>query len=143
MENQTVTLLNEIVKNAEMGKNTLSQLLDITDDDRLKGHLSRQLSTYEDLSRRANAMLAVEGEQAEGQPPLTKLNVKMGVAMQTMYDRSPRKIAEMLIQGSHVGATDMTIALKDSPDANPGAIALAQRLQNAENQYAGELNAFL
>lgn len=31
----------------------------------------------------------------------------------------------MLIEGSHVGVTDMTIAIKDAPDANPGAIALA------------------
>ena len=115
----------------------------ITDDERLKIHLNRQLATYEDLSKRANAMLAVEGEQAEGQNAFTKLNAKMGVKMQTIYDKSPRKIAEMLIEGSHVGVTDMTIAIKDAPDANPGAIALAQRLQHAENEYAGELNVFL
>ena len=88
-------------------------------------------------------MLAVEGEQAEGQNAFTKLKAKMGVKIQTIYDKSPRKIAEMLIEGSHVGVTDMTIAIKDAPDANPGAIALAQRLQHAENQYAGELNVFL
>ena len=137
MDDQTVLLLNEVVKNAEMGKNTVTQLLGITDDERLKIHLSRQLATYEDLSKRANAMLA------EGQNAFTKLNAKMGVKMQTIYDKSPRKIAEMLIEGSHVGVTDMTIAIKDAPDANPGAIALAQRLQHAENEYAGELNVFL
>ena len=140
MDDQTVLLLNEVVKNAEMGKNTVTQLLGITDDERLKIHLNRQLATYEDLSKRANAMLAVE---AEGQNAFTKLNAKMGVKIQTIYDKSPRKIAEMLIEGSHVGVTDMTIAIKDAPDANPGAIALAQRLQHAENEYAGELNVFL
>ena len=60
MDDQTVLLLNEVVKNAEMGKNTVTQLLGITDDERLKIHLNRQLATYEDLSKRANAMLAVE-----------------------------------------------------------------------------------
>ena len=99
MDDQTVLLLNEVVKNAEMGKNTVTQLLGITDDERLKIHLNRQLATYEDLSKRANAMLAVEGEQAEGQNAFTKLNAKMGVKMQTIYDKSPRKIAEMLIEG--------------------------------------------
>ena len=123
MDDQTVLLLNEVVKNAEMGKNTVTQLLGITDDERLKIHLNRQLATYENA--------------------FTKLNAKMGVKIQTIYDKSPRKIAEMLIEGSHVGVTDMTIAIKDAPDANPGAIALAQRLQHAENQYAGELNVFL
>lgn len=52
MDDQTVLLLNEVVKNAEMGKNTVTQLLGITDDERLKIHLNRQLSTYEDLSKR-------------------------------------------------------------------------------------------
>lgn len=53
MDDQTVLLLNEVVKNAEMGKNTVTQLLGITDDERLKIHLNRQLATYEDLSKRA------------------------------------------------------------------------------------------
>ena len=46
MDDQTVLLLNEVVKNAEMGKNTVTQLLGITDDERLKIHLNRQLATY-------------------------------------------------------------------------------------------------
>lgn len=50
MDDQTVLLLNEVVKNAEMGKNTVTQLLGITDDERLKIHLNRQLATYEDRS---------------------------------------------------------------------------------------------
>lgn len=143
MEEQTATLLNEIVKNAEMGKNTIRQLLGIAEDERLKQHLHRQLATYEDLSKRAHAMLAVEGEEPQGQSAFTKWNAKMGVAMQTVTDRSPRKIAEMLIEGSNVGSTDLTKALRDAPNANPGAVALAERLQHAEDTYAQELNAFL
>ena len=143
MNEQTSTLLNEVVKNAEMGKNTIRQLLGIAEDERLKEHLHRQLATYEDLSNRAHAMLAVEGETPQGQGTFTKLNAKMGVAMQTAMDKSPRKIAEMLIEGSNVGATDLTKAMRDAPEAGPGAMALAQRLQNAENTYAQELNVFL
>ena len=126
MNEQTSVLLNEVVKNAEMGKNTIRQLLGIAEDERLKEHLHRQLATYEDLSSRAHAMLAVEGETPQGQSAFTKLNAKMGVAMQTA-----------------MGATDLTKAMRDAPEAGPGAMALAQRLQNAENTYAQELNAFL
>lgn len=143
MEKQTTALLNEVAKNAEMGKNTIRQLLGIAEDERLKEHLHRQLATYEDLSKRAHAMLAVAGEAPEGQGAFVKLNAKMGVAMQTAADRSPRKIAEMLIEGSNVGVTDLTKALRDAPAAGPGAVALAQRLQHAETAYAQELNTFL
>lgn len=143
MDHETVTLLHEVIKNAEMGKNTVSQLTEITEDTRMLEQLNRQLNTYEDISRRAHAMLAVEGEPAQGAAPMTKLSAKIGVAMQTMRDDSTRQIAKMLREGASVGVTDMTIALKDHPDANPGAIALAQRLQHAENVYAQELNGLL
>lgn len=143
MDQETVTLLNEVVKNTEMGKNTVSQLLEISEDERLLEHLRGQLSTYEDLSRRAHAMLAVEGEEAKGVGPVARMGAKMGVAMQTMQDQSTRQIAKMLREGATVGVSDMTIALRDNPDANPGAVALAERLQDAENQYAAQLNSFL
>ena len=47
MNEQTCTLLNEVAKNAEMGKNTIRQLLGIAEDERLKEHLHRQLRTQE------------------------------------------------------------------------------------------------
>jgi len=143
MDQETVTLLNEVVKNTEMGKDTVSQLMDVTEDEKLLCHLRKQLSTYEDVSRRAHAMLAVEGEDAKGAGPMAKMGAKMGVAMRTMTDTSTRQIASMLREGATVGVTDLTVALKDNPDANPGAIALAERLQNAENEYASQLNSLL
>lgn len=143
MNEQTVTLLNEISKNAEMGKNSVRQLLDITADDKLRGHLHLQLETYEDLSRRAHAMLSVEGETAKEQSPVSKMSAKMGIAMQTIRDKSTRNLAEMLIEGNQMGVTDMVKAVEDAPEANIGAIALAQRLQDAETRYVEELQSFL
>lgn len=143
MDKETVTLLNEVVKNTEMGKNTVNQLLDETEDERLLQHLHTQLDTYEDLSRRAHAMLAVDGEEARGAGPMAKMGAKMGITMQTMGDHSTRQIAKMLREGACVGVSDITIALKDAPHANPGAVALAERLQDAENTYAQQLESLL
>lgn len=143
MEQDTARLLNEVVKNAEMGKNTVSQLLDISEDEQMLEHLQRQMTTYEDVSRRAHAMLAVDGEEARGVGTMARMGAKMGVAMQTMQDKSTRQIAKMLREGAEVGVSDMTIAIKDNPQAGPGAVALAQRLQEAEGQYSEQLTRFL
>ena len=116
MDDQTVLLLNEVVKNAEMGKNTVTQLLGITDDERLKIHLNRQLA-HTRIFPNGPMQCWRGGRTGRRQNAFTKLNAKMGVKIQTIYDKSPRKIAEMLIEGSHVGVTDMTIAIKDAPDA--------------------------
>ena len=143
MNEKTVTLLNDIAENAEMGKSSVEKLLTIVEDASLRHHLHKQLATYDDLLKRAHAMVSVEGAMPKEQSGLTKTWAQMGITMQTIGDRSPRKIAEMLIEGSTVGVTDMTKALKDADGANPGAVALAQRLQNAEQQYADELTSFL
>lgn len=143
MDEATVTLLNEISQNAEMGKNTVRKLLQLCEDAALRHHLQKQLATYEDLSRRAHAMLAVEGALPKEQAAMTKMAASIGMTMQTMHDRSPRRMAEMLIEGNHVGATDLEKALRDAHGANEGAVALAQRLQQAENQYAEEAAQFL
>ena len=133
MEEQTIDLLNQVVKNAEMGRTTAHQLLSVAKENQMKDHLHKELATYEDVARRAHAMLAVEGQAAKTQ----------SIAMKTMADPSSQKLADMLIQGAQMGVTDMTKAIKSNPDANPGAVALAQRLQHAENEYLGELKQFL
>lgn len=145
MDEKTITLLNEVSKNAEMGKNTVRQLLDISQDPSMRHHLQKQLSTYEDLSRRAHAMLAVEGAMPKEQNPMAKMGAEVSIKMKTMMDASPQKMAEMLIEGSHMGVTEMEKALSAAEGAhvNAGAVALAQRLQAAESQYADELASFL
>ncbi|MEG2037119.1 MAG: hypothetical protein RRZ93_03940, partial [Ruthenibacterium sp.] len=73
------------------------------------------------------------------------IGAQLGIKVQTLRDSSPQKLAEMLIEGSHMGVTEITKALKsaEGTQVNAGAVALAQRLQAAENQYADELTSFL
>ncbi len=145
MDNNTINLLNKISKNAEMGKNSTKQLIEITKDASLLHHLQKQLSTYEDLSRRAHAMLAVNGKQPKEQNPMAKMSANMGIRMKTLADDSPKKMAEMLIEGSTMGIRDMQKALAqvNLTNTNSGAIALAQRLESAESAYRQELSTFL
>ena len=74
---------------------------------------------------------------------MAKMSAQMGIAMKTMRDASSRNLAQMMIEGNHMGVTDLTMAIKEAENANPGAVALAQRLQHAENAYAGQLAQFL
>ncbi len=145
MEDKTIELLNEISKNTEMGKNTVEQLLEITEDASMRHHLQKQYETYKDLSNRSHAMLGAMGELPKEQNPVAKFNANMGIKMKTMVDSSPEKMAEMLIKGSEMGIKDMQNALSSvsKNDTNSGAIALAQRLEEAEIQYRTELESFL
>ena len=143
MDEQTIRLLNEVAQNTEMAKHTAQDLAAITGDARLKNELHRQIAAYEDLQNRARAMLAVGGEEPKDQSFAAKTAAKLELKMKAMADRSPHNLAGMLVEGSELGVENMARAIRACPSANVGAVALAQRLQHAESEYAHRLQAFL
>ena len=132
MENQkndNLNLLEAVVQNTEMGKNTLEQIVPMTEDVQFKAELLRQRNVYHQLNQEAHTAIEACGGTAQGQSAMAKLNTKMGIGIKTLTDKSTRNLAEMLTQGSGMGVVDCVKAQKDYPNAAPGAKRLAQRLQ--------------
>ena len=120
MENQkndNLNLLEAVVQNTEMGKNTLDQ--------------------------EAHTAIEACGGTAQGQSIMAKLNTKMGIGMKTLTDRSTRNLAEMLSEGSSQGVMDCIKSQKDYPDAAPGSKRLMQKLQDLEEENRLKLEQFL
>ena len=137
MENQkndNLNLLEAVVQNTEMGKNTLEQILPMTNDVQFKAELLRQRNIYHQLNQEAHTAIEACGGSAQGQSTMAKLNTKMGIGLKTLTDKSTRNLAEMLTQGSGMG---------DYPNAAPGAKRLAQRLQDFEKDNRIQLERFL
>ena len=125
MENQkndNLNLLEAVVQNTEMGKNTLEQIVPMTEDP---------------------AFIEACGGTAQGQSIMAKLNTKMGIGMKTLTDRSTRNLAEMLSEGSSQGVMDCIKSQKDYPDAAPGSKRLMQKLQDLEEENRLKLEQFL
>ena len=128
MENQkndNLNLLEAVVQNTEMGKNTLEQILPMTNDVQFKAELLRQRNIYHQLNQEAHTAIEACGGSAQGQSTMAKLNTKMGIGLKTLTDKSTRNLAEMLTQGSGMGVVDCVKAQKDYPNAAPGAAYLA------------------
>ena len=147
MENQkndNLNLLEAVVQNTEMGKNTLEQILPMTNDVQFKAELLRQRNVYHPAqSGSATPPIEACGGTAQGQSAMAKLNTKMGISMKTLTDKSTRNLAEMLTQGSGMGVVDCVKSCKDYPNAAPGAKRLAQRLQDFEEDNRIQLERFL
>ena len=130
MENQkndNLNLLEAVVQNTEMGKNTLEQIVPMTEEPRFKAELLRQRNIYRELNQEARTAITACGGTAQGQSTMAKLNTKMGISMKTLTDRSTRNLAEMLSEGSSQGVMDCIKSQKDYPDAAPGSKRLMQR----------------
>lgn len=69
MENQkndNLNMLEAIVQNTEMGKNTLDQLVPMAEDEQFKAELLRQRNIYRQLNQEAHAAIDACGGSAQG-----------------------------------------------------------------------------
>lgn len=125
MENQkndNLNMLEAIVQNTEMGKNTLDQLVPMAEDEQFKAELLRQRNIYRQLNQEAHAAIDACGGSAQGQSAMAKLNTKVSIGM---------------------GVVDCIKSQKDYPDAAPGSKRLMQKLQDFEEDNRLKLEQYL
>ena len=143
LKNDNLSLLEAVVQNTEMGKNTLEQIVPMTDDVQFKAELLRERNIYRELNQEAHTAIEACGGTAQGQSAMAKLNTRMGIGMKTLTDKSTRNLAEMLSEGSSQGVMDCIKSQKDYPDAAPGCKRLMQKVQDFEEDNRIRLERFL
>ena len=125
MQSDNEKMLQEIVQNTEMGKNTLDELMSLTHDQKLKDEMLRQKREYRRINQAAHTALDAIGAEAHGQSAAARMSVSMGIRTRTMMDKSTRNLATMLAEGSGQGVLDCKRAERDYPEASPGASSSA------------------
>ena len=137
------SMLQEIVQNTEMGKNTLDELMGLTHDQRLKDEMMRQKREYRRINQAAHTALDAIGAQAHGQSAANRMSVSMGIRTRTMLDKSTRNLATMLAEGSGQGVLDCKRAEKDYPTASPGAKKLCSELEELQARAESSWREFI
>ena len=115
LKNDNLSLLEAVVQNTEMGKNTLEQIVPMTDDVQFKAELLRERNIYRELNQEAHTAIEACGGTAQGQSAMAKLNTKVSIGMKTITDKSTRNLAEMLTQGSGMGVVDIPKLCQQQP----------------------------
>ena len=136
-------MLQEIVQNTEMGKNTLDEMITLTRDQQLKDEMLRQKREYRRINQAAHTALDAIGVEAKGQTAAARMGVSMGIRTRTMMDKSTRNLATMLAEGSGQGVMDCKRAETDYPQASPGARKLMQELCHFQEQAEQTWREFL
>ncbi len=75
MQSDNEKMLQEIVQNTEMGKNTLDELMGLTHDQRLKDEMMRQKREYRRINQAAHTALDAIGAEANGQSAAARMSV--------------------------------------------------------------------
>jgi len=141
--NGNAELLNFIYQNSQMGVDTISQLMGIIKDGEFKKHLASELQEYQEIQTTARELLNKNGYDEKGISMLDKIKTYLMINMQTMRDKTPSHVAEMLIIGSNMGVIDAIKNIKKYQEAEQKIISLMERLLKFEENNIKKLKAFL
>ncbi len=145
MQTATADLLNAIYKNVKMAGESLLTLMPKVKDEKLKNDMTVQLSVYEGFASRAAKLLAEEGAKPKEEGMMTKMSAKMGMMMNTMRDSTSGHLAEMIIEGSVMGANDILKQLREAEKKGVSGepMSLARHLYDFEEKTAEDMKSYL
>lgn len=141
--NGNAELLNFVYQNAEMGVNTIKQLLDIVEEGPLRERLRQQLTAYGDFQQEARKLLNANGYDEKGISAFERIKTYLMINMQTMTDISQSHIAKMLILGSTMGIIEGTQDLRKYEEQEKEIRKLLEKLVDFEEKNVEALKAFL
>lgn len=141
--NGNAELLNFVYQNSQMGVDTIKQLTGIVEDGKLKKYLESQLNEYNEINQSAQKLLNKNGYDEKGIGTLDKIKTYLMINMQTLTDKSPSHISEMLIIGSNMGVINAVKNIKKYKDAEPNIVRLMGKLLKFEENNIQQLKDFL
>lgn len=141
--NQEAELLNFVYQNAQMGVETIHQILKAVEHEGLKKQLQRQMEEYEAFQKEAEGMLEQNGYDEKGIGSFEKIRTYLMVNFQTMTDRTTSHIAEMMMIGSNMGVIQAIKNLKKYDNVDKNVKDLMERLRKKEEQNLEKLKEFL
>ncbi len=150
-----VLLYSDLYKNAMMGADSSAKMVGKTGDAEKNDGITacaelRQIITdmmegYAGYAKRAAQALDTLHVPAEQLSALEKLPAEIGITVQTMFDKSVSKCAEIMINGVTMGIIDMKKAQRVCSEngCSPDAYRLAGEMIGFCEQYVERLKEFL
>ncbi len=136
-------ILKEVQKNTDMAIHAIDTIAEKVNDEELRQELSREKLLYSVIQNKATDRL--QSERAEGYHGSTvqELLLKSGIQMNTLTNCSTSRIAELMIQGSSRGITNMWRSINHHQNSGSTSMEVARELVDFEEKSIGRLKRFL
>lgn len=141
--NENIKLLNYIYQNAGMGKETIEKLIDMSKDEKYKKMLKSQLKEYETICNKAEEKINELNKKAKNNSMFSKIRTYLIINFNTLINKTPSHLSELLIHGSTVGIVDIIRSLKKYPNADKDIIKLANKLLKLEEDNVDECKMYV
>lgn len=143
MRQDDIMILKEIQKNTQMAMTAIDTLLDKTTDDEFTMKLSRQSIGYARIHNDAVEQLIEQQSGTYRGNQITDMMLKGSIHMNTLLDISTSHMAEMMIQGSNRGFTNVYKTVKHNTLAQDRAVELAQEFMDFETKSIEQMKEYL
>lgn len=141
--NDTVQLLQDVVRNARTGRDSVEHLMNKAGGGPMREELEKEKASYLETQREGERALKDAGGKPEPTGPLARAGMWMGLEMETLADRSDAHIAEIVIQGATMGVIEMTKALNTYDAADSHARGIASQFVVQQNETIDRQKVFL
>ena len=135
--------LGAIYKNVKMGADAIIDLLPRVRHNALRSAMTLQLDGYERYASRAAKGMRERGAEAKEERLVVRMGAKMGIAFQTMLSVTTSHIAELMIEGSNMGITEMTKLINNYKSRECEATELAREIIAFEQHNIELLKEYL
>lgn len=116
--NRVSDVLKQVYKDMKMGADSLLDIMGKVKNEALRVDLTAHMEGYLRFAEQAKSYLDADREEAKEENFFTRVSAKMGMAMNTVMDSTSSHLAEMVIEGSTMGITDMTRVLHRLEDGS-------------------------
>lgn len=144
MMDSSSALLTYIHQNAEMGRDTIKQLMGVTQDPGFEFLLQSQYREYTAINNISEKKLRARKTAIKDTGPLAKAAAYASIGLNTLTNKDPSHISEMLIRGSTTGVIDITKKINaHSMTADIDVLDLANGLLSFEQRNIDECKKYL
>lgn len=143
MKPEEIFIYRDIQRNTEMAIKAIDTLSDKVYEDDFALQISRQSLKYSDIRRRAMEKLLAARAEPVHTNYMADFMLKSAIHINTLLNTSTSHLAELMIQGSNRGITDICKSLNHNATEKSMAIELARELMDFEEKNIEVMKRYL
>lgn len=143
MKKDDKQVLREVQKNSQMAMQAIDSISSRIYDDSLSAQVTRDSMRYAELYNRATEELLRGKAESYKETGYQEMMLRGAIKANTMMNSSTSHIAQMLIQGTNRGLTDMWKIMNHSENAGNRTVELAKELMDFEEKSIEKLKEYL
>lgn len=143
MDKDTITLLQECNAGCKMATNSMEQVLPYAKNETLKSIIHQYNDQHIKLGDLCHQKLNEVDEDEKDPGCLQKVFASISTDVKLMVNGDDHKIAELMIDGSHMGIKSVSEYLNKYKLASTESKEIAQKLVKIEQDFMNELLAYL